>query len=129
MEALSIISEMIRNLGGEVHDVVYSIAKINEKIVENFIRTGKDDENSDMSKKKRETLSSEILEIMKAAVSDEYARKILEYKTEETDLSLREKIVENVMETSSYLDDGYYNEDDVRLSIGRELMEILGIES
>lgn len=39
-----------------------------------------------------------------------------------------EDIIQNVLETSAWEDEGYYNEDDIRLAIGRELMARLRIE-
>lgn len=33
-----------------------------------------------------------------------------------------EDVIQNVMETSAWEDEGYYNDDDIRLAIGRELM-------
>ena len=39
-----------------------------------------------------------------------------------------QEIIEDVMETSAWEDEGYYNEDDIRLAIGRVLMGRLGIE-
>lgn len=39
-----------------------------------------------------------------------------------------EDVIKNVMETSAWDDEGYYNDDDIRLAIGRELMARLGIE-
>lgn len=37
-------------------------------------------------------------------------------------------IIQNVLETSAWKDEGCYTDDDIRLAIGRELMVRLGIE-
>ena len=38
-----------------------------------------------------------------------------------------EDVIKNVKETSAWEDEGYYNDDDIRLAIGRELTARLGI--
>lgn len=47
---------------------------------------------------------------------------------EDAENTLMEDIIQNVLETSAWEDEGYYNEDDIRLAIGRELMARLRIE-
>lgn len=81
-----------------------------------------------MNEKQRAQIELEIAKIMQNAVSSEYSTYILEQEDNTTGNTLMEDIVQNVMETSAWEDEGYYNEDDIRLSIGRELMTRLGVE-
>ena len=37
-------------------------------------------------------------------------------------------VIDDVMTSSAWDDEGYYNDDDIRLAIGRTLMARLGIE-
>ena len=63
---------------------------------------------------------------MAKATSEDYARYILTYISDETEKSFMDDVIQDVMETSAWDEDGYYNEDDVRLAIGRVFMERLG---
>ena len=81
-----------------------------------------------MTTEERKQIEYEVAEVMRNAVSSEYARYILEYEDEETEKTLMEDIIQNVLDTSAWEDEGYYNEDDIRLAIGRELMIRLRIE-
>ena len=80
-----------------------------------------------MKAKEQKLLEITIVEIMKTAISDDYVGDILEHKNE-LGVTLMEDIVQNVLETSAWEDEGYYNDDDIRLAIGRELSARLGIE-
>lgn len=81
----------------------------------------------EISKEEERQICYEITAIMTKAVSDEYARYILEHEDENGN-ELMADIVQNVLETSAWEDEGYYNEYDIRLAIGREIMARLGIE-
>lgn len=81
----------------------------------------------EMTKTERKEIEFEVSEIMRSAVSSEYARCILEQKDDVTGNTFMEDVIKNVMETSAWEDEGYYNDDDIRLAIGRELMARLGI--
>ena len=81
-----------------------------------------------MTAEERKQIEDEITRIMRSATSDDYARYILEDEDEVTKNTLMEDIIQNVLETSAWEDEGYYNEDDIRLAIGRELMTRLGID-
>ena len=81
-----------------------------------------------MNDKEKRLIKTNIRIIMRYAVSDEYARHILEHKNEETENTFMDDVIEDVMCTSTWDEEGYYNDDDIRLSIGRILMERLGIE-
>ena len=80
-----------------------------------------------MTKIKRKEIEFEISEILQNTVSDEYSKYILEQKDDITGNTFMEDIVKNVMETSSWENEGYYNSSDIKFAIGRELMARLGI--
>lgn len=77
--------------------------------------------NKKVNLKKKKKIEFEITKILSSAVSSEYTRYILEQ-------TFIDAVVANVMETSAWKEEGYYNEDDIRLAIGRELVARLGIE-
>lgn len=81
-----------------------------------------------MSNKEKRAIKTSIRIIMRYAVSSEYARYILEHENEETESTFVDDVIDDVMCTSAWDEEGYYNDDDIRLSIGRILMERLGIE-
>lgn len=74
---------------------------------------------NDVERKQIEWL---IAWIMEKAVSNDYAKYILNHD------NFIEDVIADVMNTSAWEDDGYYNEDDVRLAIGRVLMDRFGID-
>lgn len=81
-----------------------------------------------MSKEEKKIIENEIRMIMQNAVSSEYARYILEHENEETESTFIDDVIEDVMCASAWDEEGYYNDDDIRLSIGRILMERMSIE-
>ena len=81
-----------------------------------------------MSGKEKRIIQTDIRIVMRYAVSDEYARHILEHENEETEKTFMDDVIDDVMCTSAWNEEGYYNADDIRLSIGRIFMERLGIE-
>lgn len=81
-----------------------------------------------MNNEQRKEIEMLVYKIMMGATSSEYARHILEKEDGWTEISIMQDIIENVMETSAWNDEGYYSEDDIRLAIGRVLMERLEIE-
>ena len=80
-----------------------------------------------MNSEIRKYIEVEITTYLSYAVSEDYARSILnnEYNEEET---IMDAIIRNVMETSTWKDEGYYNGDDVRFAIGRILMDKMNID-
>lgn len=80
-----------------------------------------------MTVEERKQIEYEVTEIMKSATSSEYARYILEQEDEVTENTMMEDIIQNILDTSAWEDEGYYNDDDIRLAIGRELMARLGV--
>ena len=81
-----------------------------------------------MTKEERKEIECLIYQIFIEAVTSDYAIDMLESEDECTENTLMEDIIQNVLCTSAWEDEGYYNEDDVRLAIGRELMGRLGID-
>ena len=84
-----------------------------------------------MSKEERKAIEARIYVIMMYSASSEYARYILEDKGEngeEYRNTFMDDVIEDVMCASAWEDEGYYNDDDIRLAIGRIFMERLGIE-
>lgn len=81
-----------------------------------------------MKKEEKILIEAEIAQIMRSAVSSDYARYILDDKGEDGEAAIMEDIIEDVMCSSAWDDEGYYNDDDIRLAIGRVLMDRLGIE-
>lgn len=57
--------------------------------------------------------------LLSDAASDEYARPIMEH--------IYRDVADDVLECSAYKEEGEYNIDDVKLAIGRILMDKLGI--
>lgn len=82
----------------------------------------------EMTKTERKEIEVKVTEIMRSATSSEYAIYILEQEDDVTGNTFMEDVIKNVMETSAWEDEGYYNDDDIRLAIGRELIARLGIE-
>ena len=82
----------------------------------------------EMTKTERKELEFEITEILQNAVSDEYARTILEYEDNITGNTFMDDIIDNIIETSAWEDEGYYNSSDIKFAIGRILIARLGIE-
>ena len=72
-------------------------------------------------------LAREIQDMLCKSISDDYTNYILEHKDGLTNISIIDDIIANVLETSAYADEGYYNYDDIKLAIGRVLIQRLGI--
>jgi hypothetical protein len=81
-----------------------------------------------MNKEEKKIIENEIRMIIQSAVSSEYARYILEHENEETENTFMDDVIEDVMCASAWDEEGYYNDDDIRLSIGRVLIDRLGID-
>lgn len=81
-----------------------------------------------MTKAERKEIEQLVYQIFSKSVTSDYARYMLESEDECTENTLMEDIIQNVLETSAWEDEGYYNDDDVRLAIGRELMARLGVD-
>ena len=65
--------------------------------------------------------------LLSKAVGSDYAGQILEYEDGASNTFI-ESVIEDVVETSAWSDNGFFNEDDVRLAIGRVLKQRLGVQ-
>ena len=65
---------------------------------------------------------SELRVVLTESVGSDYAHYISH------DERFASDVKQNVEETSAWSDEGYYNDDDIKLAIGRVLMDRLGIE-
>lgn len=83
--------------------------------------------NKKVNLKKKKKIEFEITKILCMAVSSEYTKYIIEQYDERSEQTFIDAVIADIMETSAW-DEGYYNDDDIRLAIGRELMVRLGIE-
>lgn len=68
----------------------------------------------------------EVEDIMRKSVSSDYVNDILDYETNTGD-TIFERIKEDVEVTSAWYDEQYYNDDDIKLAIGRVILEQLGL--
>ena len=82
----------------------------------------------EMNKEQRKEIEINVYMIMMKAASSEYARYILEQEDHETEETFMDAVIRDVMESSAWDDEGYYNDDDIRLSIGRVLIDRLRID-
>lgn len=80
-----------------------------------------------MKKEEKKLIELEIRNRIQYAVGSDYVRYILEDKGEEDKCTFVEDVIDDVMCSSAWDEEGYYNDDDIRLSIGRVLMDRLGI--
>lgn len=81
-----------------------------------------------MTDKELKVLRNQITEILAKSVGWEYARIILEHgNAEDTGNSFIEGVVEDVLAASAWEEEGYYNDYDIRLAIGREFIAWLDI--
>ena len=86
-----------------------------------------------MNKEDRKIIENEIRIILMGAISSEYVRYILEYAEEDENgeqigETFIDDVIEDVICSSAWDDEGYYNEDDIRISIGKVLIDRLGID-
>lgn len=81
-----------------------------------------------MTVKELKQIERDILRVLGAATTDEYANNILNHYDETAEETIMDAIISDVMETSDWEKTGYYNYDDIRLAIGRELMNSIGVD-
>ena len=81
-----------------------------------------------MSRTKKKFIEFEITHVMRNAVSSDYVRYILESKAEDDDRTFMEAVIDDVMDSSAWEDEGYYNDDDIRLAIGKVMIDRLCID-
>lgn len=82
----------------------------------------------EITEEQRKELKNDIVNIMNKAISSEYINKILSQYDCTSAENFLDAVITNVLETSAWEDEEYYNEDDIRLAIGRELVTRLGAE-
>ena len=85
----------------------------------------------EMTKEQRKEIETNIYMIMMNCTSSEYANRILEDKGKDVEgykNTFMDDVIEDVMCASAWDDEGYYNDDDIRLAIGRIFLERLGHE-
>lgn len=71
-----------------------------------------------MNEVERKQIEWLVVWVMTKATDEDYARQILEHESGFGN-TFMEDVIEDVIETSAWEEEGYYNEDDVRLAIGR----------
>lgn len=80
-----------------------------------------------MKKEEKNLIELEIRNRIQYAVGSDYARYILEDKGEDGESTFVEDVIDDVLCSSAWEDEGYYSDDDIRLAIGRVLMDRMGI--
>lgn len=81
-----------------------------------------------LTTKERLNLQLDIIRVMKLGISDNYVSNILTTQDSGTGETLVNDIMRNVLETSAWKENKTYNDDDIRLAIGRELSTRLGLD-
>lgn len=81
-----------------------------------------------LTTKERLNLQLDIIRVMKLGISDDYVSNILTTQDSGTGETLVNDIMRNVLETSAWEENKTYNDDDIRLAIGRELSTRLGLD-
>lgn len=81
-----------------------------------------------LTTKERLNLQLDIIRVMKLGISDDYVSNILTTQDSGTGETLVNNIMRNVLETSAWKENKTYNDDDIRLAIGRELSTRLGLD-
>lgn len=87
----------------------------------------------EMTVNERQIIETEVRMLLQNSVSSEYVRYILEDREKDEEYgyagnTFMEDVIEDVLTSSAWDDEGYCNEDDIRLAIGRTVMARLGIE-
>lgn len=80
-----------------------------------------------MSKEERKEIEFYITKTLADATGWDYAKYILNSKDEETECTVMENVIDDIMFASAWGYDGDYSDDDIRLAIGRVLMERMEI--
>lgn len=79
-----------------------------------------------MNEVERKQIEWLVWNTMAKATGEGYARQILEHESGCGGIFM-DDVIEDVMQTSAWNDEGYYNTDDVRLAIGRVFKRRLGV--
>ena len=70
----------------------------------------------------------EVESIMRQSISTDYIEEILDtlyINEDESAITIYSCIKRDVEETSAWADEGYYNEEDIKLAIGRVLVDVI----
>lgn len=78
-------------------------------------------------REKWQQIEIEVKRIITKAVSDDYSSYILSQYDEISKKTFMDAVICDVIEASAWEEEGYYNEDDIRLAIGRELINRMKI--
>ena len=81
-----------------------------------------------MNEIQRKEIEDLIYQIFSKAVTDDYARYMLEDIDMITSNTMMEDIIQHVISTSAWKEEGCYSDDDIRMAIGRELMARLDVQ-
>lgn len=76
----------------------------------------------------RKQITIDIFELLKNSVAKEYANAILSQMDTITGKSFVNSVIDDIVESSEFSQTRRYNDDDIRLAIGRELVARLGCE-
>lgn len=82
----------------------------------------------EMNESAKKTIEALTKRLMLESISDDYLSRILNHYDGLTEETFMDAVIRDVMETSAWEEEGYFNEDDIRLAIGREFIARLGIE-
>ena len=81
----------------------------------------------EMTSDERMNMEATILYHLTLTMDDEAAIKVADSKNSKG-VSVMEDVIDDIKTSSDWENDGHYNDDDVRLAIGRVLMSRLGVE-
>lgn len=80
-----------------------------------------------MTPNERMDMEATVLYHLTLAMDDEAAIKVADSKNSKG-ISLMEDVIDDIKTSSDWENDGHYNDDDVRLAIGRVFMSRFGVE-
>lgn len=80
-----------------------------------------------MKKEEKKLIELEITNRLQYAVGSDYARYILRDKGEDGESTFIEDVIDDVLCSSAWEDEGDYSDNDIRLAIGRVMMDRMGI--
>jgi len=80
-----------------------------------------------MNKSDRKIIQTDIVEMLENVISDDYLMDILRFDNEGAQDTILNDIIDDVLTSSAWTEEGYYSEDDIKLAIGRVLIDRLGI--
>lgn len=78
-----------------------------------------------MTNQEKREITLRIEQLMQNSISDDYVGNIMQ--SVQNNETFVEAVIDDVIECSAWSDEGYYNDDDIRLAIGRVLISRLEI--